>query len=155
MGQDSFSEELRPRDFSYLDAISMMGKCEKYYIDWISHELQNLLEFTQPHDWVKKEGELFAGNVLEQYIGTVYHKHTKHVYTCLYIASDGPAVFRHGHAEVLPNGDIKKTKEWYIFSDGHIEFCNKDDVHDLVNNSNKPIYVISVKVTGRGHRREE
>lgn len=120
---------------------------------WIFEELKNYLLYSKPRPWMKKEGEFIVGEVWEQYLGTVYHKHTKHVYTCLYVASEGLAVSKHGHTEVFTNGTVKKTKEFYLFSDGKIEFCGKDMSHELTNYSDKPIYVISVKVTGRGHKK--
>ena len=52
------------------------------------------------------------------------------------------------------NGDIKKTRELYIFyvptSLVEMKFCRKDETHQLCNNYGCPVYVISAKVTGRG-----
>lgn len=121
---------------------------------WIFEELINYLMYSAPRPWVKEEGEEIIGEVWEQYLGTVCYKHKKHIFTCLYVANDGLAVANHGHLEIMPTGEIKKTREFYVFPNGDIEYCGKDMRHELVNNYGEPIYVISVKATGRGHRTE-
>lgn len=158
MANDS-SRIFYPKRFSYLDAINLTSKRDELECSrrdkWLFEELRHLLEYSDLHEWTKKTDKLVVGSVLEQYLGTVYHKHTKHVFTCLYVGSQGPAIMRHGHTEVYSNGTVKKTKEFYVFPDGHTEFCGKDMSHELENNSGEPMYVISVKITGRGHRKEE
>ena len=47
---------------------------------------------------------------------------------------------------------IRKIKEWYVFPDGTIELCRKDEKHSLVNNFGKPIFVLSIKSYSNGTR---
>lgn len=72
-----------------------------------------------------------------------------HIFAYLYAEYDSKqeiVIEAHGHKEPFHRGkQVIKIKEWYIFPDGEIKFCNKDELHELVNNYGKPIYVISVK----------
>ena len=65
--------------------------------------------------------------------------------------SQGLAIARHGHEELVHGGkQIRKIKEWYIFPDGKMSFCGKDETHELVNIYGKPIYVLSINVSSNG-----
>ena len=67
--------------------------------------------------------------------------------------SEGEAVGMHGHEELANRGKQKrKIKEWYVFPDGHVEFCDKGQMHRLVNNYGMPIYVLSIKSCRNGIR---
>ena len=114
-------------------------------------ELESIISNrTLEYQWVKKPKEgVVKGDVRECLIGKFYHKRTVHIFTCLYAEYDPEqevVIDSHGHEEKFPRGKkVKKIKEWYIFQDGKVEFCDKDELHQLVNDYGKPIYVISVK----------
>lgn len=100
--------------------------------------------------WVKKPKEgIVKGDVWECPIGQFYHKRRLHRFAYLYAEYDPEkevVIDSHGHQESFHGGKQgKKVKEWYIFPDGKVEFCDKDELHQLINNYGKPIYVISVK----------
>lgn len=102
-------------------------------------------------EWKRLENEFVLGEVWTQPIGNYYHPHTVHEYSYLYVESEGVAVAKHCHNRPIHNGKhIQKVREWYIFPDGRIEMCDKDEEHELVNDYGHPIYVISVKISGMG-----
>ena len=106
-------------------------------------------------EWIKKPKEgIVKGDVWECLIGRFYHKHTVHIFTWLYAEYDPKqevVIDSHGHEEKIHgNKQVRKIKEWYFFPDGKMEFCDKDELHKLVNNYGKPIYVLSVKSMKNG-----
>ncbi len=113
-------------------------------------ELESIL-YHKPksYEWERMENdEIVLGEVWSQPIGEFHYKHTVHQFTYLYVESQGLVIADHGHEEPFHGGkQIKKIREWYIFPDGRIELCRKDETHKLVNNYGKPIYVISLKVS--------
>lgn len=117
-------------------------------------ELEAILEDngSETKEWTKLEkDDVVLGDVWTQPIGVFYYKNTVHTYSYLYVETpEGLVIDEHGHSELVHDGrDVKKTKEWYIFPDGRMEMCGKDDTHKLRNNFRKPIYVISLKITNR------
>ncbi len=120
------------------------------YADFCN-ELENILRTTKSYEWHQKpKDDVVLGEAWELRIGEFYHKHTVHKFTYLYAEYDPEhevVIGLHDHKEPFHGGkQIKKVKEWYFFPDGKIEFCNKDQFHQLVNRYRKPIYVLSVKV---------
>lgn len=115
-------------------------------------ELEQMLSVvTVSGEWVKKPKKgIVKGDVWECPIGSFQHNHTMHRFTYLYAEYDPDqevVIDFHGHEEKLKDGKrVKKIKEWYFFPDGKVEFCDKDKLHQLINDYGKPIYVISVKV---------
>lgn len=124
------------------------GEHDPYQSFW--KELENVLNCKNPHSniWVKMEkDEVVVGDVWIQSIGKFYYKHTVHEFSYLYVDSQGTAIGMHGHNEPVNGGrQIKKIKEWYLFPDGTIYFCDKDEQHQLVNQYDHPIYVLSIKI---------
>ena len=104
--------------------------------------------------WTKLEkDEVVLGEVWIQEIGEFHHKHTVHQFSLLYVETRGLAISEHSHYEIVNNGtQKKKVKEWYIWPNGRITFCNKDQMHELVNNYSGPIYVLSVKTMSNSDR---
>ena len=110
--------------------------------------------------WLKKPvdvSDVTIDEVWEQNLGTIKYHKTIHTFSCMYVPNQGLAIREHGHNQLVHkdrNGDIKKTRELYIFyvpsSLVEMKFCGKDEKHQLCNNYGCPVYVISVKVTGRG-----
>lgn len=114
-------------------------------------ELEIILQTeTESHEWVQKpKGGIILGNVWECPIGKFYHRHTVHIFAYLYAEYDPQqelVIDSHDHKELFHGGkQVKKIKEWYIFPDGTVKFCDKDEFHQLINDYGKSIYVISVK----------
>ena len=82
-----------------------------------------------------------------QPIGEFYYKNTIHRFEYLYIASTGLVIDKHRNKEMITKHGIKqfrKITEWYIFPNGKMELCRKNEEHNLIH-FGKPIYVISVK----------
>ena len=78
---------------------------------------------------------------------------TVHEFNYLYVETQGLAIAKHGHQAPANGGkQIRKIKEWYVFPDGTIELCRKDEKHSLVNNFGKPIFVLSIKSYSNGTR---
>ena len=117
-------------------------------------ELETVLKCKHPksNEWERMDNDdVVLGEVWSQNIGEFYYKHTVHRFSYLYVESDGLAIAEHGHEEPVNNGNQRrKVKEWYIFPDGTISPCGKDEKHRLFNNYGKPIYVLSVKISGNG-----
>ncbi len=94
--------------------------------------------------------EVVIGDVWSCHIGDFYYANTVHRFTYLYVETPGMAIAEHGHSKRVHNGKhIKKTTEWYVYPDGRMEICKKDEKHSLNNRYGKPIYVLSVKVSNR------
>ena len=125
---------------------------DPYYYFW--EELEAILRTKQEKgSWKKLEGDDVLGDVWEQQIGEYHHRHTVHRFSYLYVESRGIAIAEHGHEEPANRGkQRRKIKEWYVFLDGRIEICKKDEKHRLVNNSGRPIYVLSIKICSNGTR---
>lgn len=101
-------------------------------------------------EWTKieKDGVVVLGDVWEQPIGRFWYDKSVHEYAYLYTESTDVVIDWHGHNRLIQNGkNVLKTREWYTFPDGRMEFCPKDEKHRLVNTYGKPIYVISTKIT--------
>lgn len=101
--------------------------------------------------WEKLEkDEVVIGDVWSYHIGDFYYANTVHSFTYLYVETQGMAIAEHGHDKRVHLGkDIKKTTEWYVYPDGRMEICKKDEKHSLNNGYGKPIYVLSIKKTNR------
>lgn len=100
------------------------------------------------YEWKKNEIILFENQGVKLEVNlkeeTVVHK-----FEYLYVKSEGLVIDYHKHEESIHGGkQIMKIREFYIFPDGKIETCGKDCKHRLVNNYGKPIYVISLKISG-------
>lgn len=114
-------------------------------------ELKQMLSVaTVSGEWVKKPKEgIVKGDVWECLIGRFYYKHTVHIFTYLYAEYDPDqtvVIDSHGHTEKSYDGkQVKNVKEWYFFPDGEVKFCDKDELHQLINDYGKAIYIISVK----------
>ena len=123
-------------------------------------ELEKILKTQKNGKWLKKPvdvSDVTIDEVWEQNLGTIKYHKTIHTFSCMYVPNQGLAIREHGHNQLVHkdcNGDIKKTRELYIIyvpsSLVEMEFCGKDEKHQLCNNYGCPVYVISVKVTGRG-----
>ena len=121
-------------------------------------ELRSMLtlsEGAENRKWIKKPKEgVVKGDVWECLIGRFYYKHTVHIFTYLYAEYDAEqevVIDFHRHEEPIHgNKHVRKIKEWYFFPDGKVEFCDKDKLHQLVNDYGKPIYVLSAKSMRNG-----
>lgn len=123
------------------------------------NELEIILKNKDPtkNEWERMDNdEVVKGEVWSHPIGEFYYKNTVHIFSYLYVESQELAIDLHGHYEPANNGkQTRKVKEWYIFSNGKYTFCGKDCKHRLFNRSNGPIYVLSVKVKRRGHKKNK
>lgn len=130
------------------------GKKDAFKSFW--DELETVLKCKHPrsNEWERMEkDDIVVGEVWSQVIGEFYYKHTIHKFSYLYVESQGLAIDYHGHNEPANNGkQTRKTKEWYVFPDGSIQFCGKNSQHRLYNDYDKPIYVISIKISSNGTR---
>lgn len=133
---------------------------EKKYFNFVD-ELEKILTKHTSTDWnkipINYPEDVVFGEVWEQKLGIIKYHKTVHTFSCMYVPNQGLAISRHGHNQLVhttQHGDIKKTRELYIFyipsSLVEMKFCGKDEMHELINNYGEPVYVISVKVTGRG-----
>ena len=123
-------------------------------------ELEKILKTQKPGEWFKipvDVCDVTLDEVWEQNLGTIKYHKTIHTFSCMYVPNLGVAIREHGPTQLVHkdhNGDIKKTRELYIFyvpsSLVEMKFCRKDETHKLFNNYGCPVYVISAKVTGRG-----
>lgn len=99
--------------------------------------------------WKRMENnDIILGEVWTQPIGYFRYKNTVHKYEYLYIASTGHVIAEHGHEKAVERcscQQIRKIKEWYIFSNGYMSLCRKGETHGL-NHRGKPMYVISLKI---------
>jgi len=127
---------------------------DPYELFW--NEIEAVLRTKPPYlenEWQKLEKDFVIGEVWSQPIGEFYYNHTVHRFSYLYVESSGVAIEEHGHEEPANGGkQMRKMKEWYIFPDGRSELCSKGETHRLVNNYGKPIYVLSIKIGGKGIR---
>lgn len=128
---------------------------DPYELFW--NELEAILRTKHPSqrsEWEKLENnQVILGEVWSQPIGEFYYNHTVHKFTYLYIGSEDLAIAEHGHEEPANNGkQVKKIKEWYVFPDGTMSMCAKDEKHKLFNHYGEPIYVLSVKISSKGTR---
>lgn len=107
------------------------------------------------YEWERMiNDEVVLGEVWSQPIGEFYYPNTVHRFTYLYVGSQGLAIAEHGpHEEPFHDGkQIIKVKEWYIFPDGTMKLCPKDGTHQLINDYDTPIYVISLKISSNATR---
>lgn len=114
-------------------------------------ELEGIIkneDYPETHVWTRLENnEVVIGEVWSHPIGEIYYKNTVHKFAYLYVKTQGLAIREHGHEEIVHNGkQIRKIEEWYVFPDGKMELCRKDEKHKLNNSWRKPIYVLSIKV---------
>ena len=116
-------------------------------------ELERVLKCNpKSYEWSRMvNDEVVLGEVWCQHIGEFWHMNTVHIFSYLYVESQGLAIAEHGqehgHEEPFHNGkQVIKASEWYIFPDGKMELCKKDCTHKLVNEYGEPIYVISLKI---------
>ena len=154
MGQRQ--NDLRPSSFNQakLKGIRRLrGNYDAFRTFW--DELEMILKCNPPkrNEWKRMNNGFVVGEVWSQPIGEIYYKHTVHKFSYLYVQSQGLAISRHGHNEPANGGkQIRKVKEWYVFPDGTIHFCGKDEEHQLFNQYDAPIYVLSVKISSKGTR---
>lgn len=158
-------KDLRPFDMERLNEIRelrksrMQGKCysssgeNSSFLD----ELECILRCNpRSNEWKKKEQTgVVRGEIWYQRIGEYYHDNTLHVFEYMYVKSENIVVDEHGHIiKVMIHGkeQIMKIREFYIFEDGKITMCRKNKKHKLVNHYGMPIYVISLKIYGKGIR---
>ena len=114
-------------------------------------ELEHLIPKRNNFEWEQMFG--INNIVVLQQIGKVYYKHTVHIFEWLYVKNPGLAIGRHSNNELANGGtQIRKGREWYIFKDGTIDFCNKDQSHELVNIYDQPTYVLVIKTKRKGDR---
>lgn len=155
MGQQQ--NDLRPMPFNKArlkEIRRLRGEYDAFQSFW--DELEILLKCKHPksNEWERMENDdVVLGEVWSQPIGEIYYKHTVHKFSYLYVKSQGLAIGRHGHNEPANGGkQTRKVKEWYVFPDGSIHFCGKDQEHQLFNKDDTPIYVLSVKISSNGTR---
>jgi len=155
MGQQQ--NDLRPMPFNKArlkEIRRLTGKCDAFQSFW--DELEIVLKCRHPksNEWERmKNDDVVLGEVWRQPIGEFYYKHTVHKFSYLYVKSQGLAIGGHGHNEPANGGkQTRKIKEWYVFPDGSIYFCGKDEYYQLYNKYDKPIYVLSVKISSNGTR---
>jgi len=114
-------------------------------------ELESILEsegYELSPYWEELDHPQKVGDVWKQSIGEFQHDKTVHKFTYLYVGTAGLAIDTHGHNKVVHEGSqVKKTSELYVFPNGKVELCRKDEEHKLVNDFGEPIYVLAVKVT--------
>lgn len=149
--------DLRPFDMNCLEIIRRFrsemycGGNNRTFWD----ELEYILKsdgYSQSNEWERMENDdIVLGEVWTQPIGEFYYKNTVHKFAYLYVESQGLAIARHGHEEPVHGGEqVRKIKEWYIFPDGKMRFCGKDETHELINSYGEPIYVLSIKISSNG-----
>lgn len=146
--------QLLPFNMASLKAIKKLrGKRDPFKTFW--EELEAVLKCKHPksNKWEQMEGDVILGEVWSQTIGEFYYKHKVHKFSYLYVKTQGLAIGRHGHNESANRGrQTRKVKEWYVFPDGSMHFCGKDQFHQLYNGYDGPIYVLSVKISRNGTR---
>lgn len=119
------------------------------------YELEMLLKTLENSEWEKRPlDELSLNEVWQKNLGVIKYHKTTHTFTCMYVPNQGIAIRTHGHNQLVHDGKhIKKTRELYIFYVPskvlEMKFCRKNEVHTLYNDYGEPVYVISVKITGR------
>lgn len=124
-----------------LDAhIAVMGLKEYEEVLW--EELENFLK--EEAKWQKRDD---AGvETFEQRLGTCENKAEIHEFTWFYVSAPGEVFPIHHHEQT---GEEEKTKEWYFFfAPGKrviIKFCDEGEAHELVNENEGEMYVLSFK----------
>ena len=153
--EQCYRKDLRPFDMKRLNELR---KLRKGNIWWYSDNGKNSSFFNElecvlkcnpkSYFWTKKDNDkIVLGDVWSQPIGKYYHKHTVHVFEYMYIGSQGIVIDFHSHQEVIHGGkQIAKITEFYIFDDGTMYVCPKDQEHALINTYGRPIYIISLKI---------
>lgn len=152
--EQCYRKDLKPFDQNRLKEICTLQKGNAHYFDIgensiFFRELECILKCNPKSSlWFKKDkNKVVLGNVWFQPIGKYYHKRTVHVYEYMYIDSQGLVIDYHFHEKRVNGGNqISKVTEFYIFEDGKIYMCPKDQQHALINTYGKPIYVISLKI---------
>ena len=159
-------DDLKPFDMKRLNEICklrklrMEGKCYSNSGENSSFfdELECILRCnpTKNYEWEKKEQtEVVLGEIWYQRIGEYEYNNTLHVFEYMYVKSEGIVVDKHGHdtqVRIHDNLQTMKVREFYIFEDGKMKMCKKNEKHRLVNNYGRPIYVITLKIYGKGIR---
>lgn len=151
-------KDLQPFNMTRLNEIRELRTSNRRYLTkgenstfW--DELECILKCNPKSDvWEKKEKDnVVVGEIWCQRIGDFYYKHTVHQYEYMYVGTERLAADFHGNEILVHKGkQVKKVREFYIFPDGKIEMCGKNEKHRLVNNYGKPIYVISLKIMRNG-----
>lgn len=148
-------QDLRPFNKARLKEIQKVrGIYDPVQSFWDELEIVLKCKHPKSNEWERLDNDdVVLGEVWSQSIGQIYYKHTVHKFSYLCVASQGLAIGTHGHNEPANGGkQIRKIKEWYIFPDGMIYFCDKDGEHGLFNKYDHPIYVLSVKICSNGTR---
>lgn len=85
--------------------------------------------------------DVVLGEVWFQSIGYYQYRNTIHKYEYLYVLPrNGIIIGEHGHGKLVYGGQqIRKIKEWYIFSNGDMNLCRKGKTHSLVHHGD-PMY---------------
>ena len=154
-------KDLQPFNLAQLNEIRKI-RAENHYrwgdqYETFWKELEIILSMKNYYknaEWVKMQNdEVVLGDVWSRPIGNFNYRHTVHEFNYLYVETQGLAIAKHGHQAPANGGkQIRKIKEWYVFPDGTIELCRKDEKHSLVNNFGKPIFVLSIKSYSNGTR---
>lgn len=152
--EQCYRKDLKPFDKNRLKELCALKKSNTHSFDIgenssFFHELDSILQYNPKSSlWFKKEkNKVILGDVWFQAIGKYYHRHTVHVYEYMYIDSPGLVIDFHSHEKITHNGkQIIKITEFYIFEDGKVYMCPKDQQHALINTYGKSIYVISLKI---------
>lgn len=155
MRQQQNDLRLMPFNQARLNEIRRLrGKYDGFQSFWDELEIVLKCKHPKSNKWERMENDyVVLGEVWKQTIGEIYYKHTVHRFSYLYVKSHGLVIGRHGHNEPANEGkQTRKVKELYIFPDGLISVCGKDQEHQLYNKYDKPIYVLSVKISSNGTR---
>lgn len=163
-------KDLRPFDMERLNEIRelrksrMQGKSysssgeNSSFFDELEDILKKRIREEKPinNEWQKKEQTgVVRGEIWYQRIGEYAYDNTLHVFEYMYVKSEDIVVDKHGHdIKVMIHNNLQtmKVREFYIFEDGKIKMCRKNEKHKLVNHYGRPIYVISLKIYGKGIR---
>lgn len=95
-------------------------KKDRNYFNFVD-ELEKILKTKKKGKWLKKPvdvSDVTIDEVWEQNLGTIKYHKTIHTFSCMYVPNQGLAIREHGHNQLVHkdrNGDIKKTRELYIF----------------------------------------
>lgn len=150
-------KDLNPLDIETLNKIR--EKRKKQYCGGNNklffEEIELLLEsdeYVRSEEWEQKErNDMVVGNVWEQPIGIVCYPNTIHRYTYLWTDSLNEIIGYHNYRELSEDGkNVKKGRGWYIFEDGHMDFCGRTRMHRLFNETKGPIYVIELQIFNGG-----
>jgi len=152
---DKQPHALRPFDMARLVELrELRGPNDSLRLFW--KELESVLQdqYTKSNEWKKMvQSDIVKGEVWQQYIGAFYYRHTRHWFSYLYVETSGLAIDWHRNTEPANRGkQSRKVKEWYVLPDGTALFCGKDQMHQLFNEHEGPIYVLSIKTGSKGTR---